>query len=430
MPVRSWALWQRPRRVLVFLLGMEAVALVGFGYAFGVSSVPTGEQWLRWLVLAACGTFHVQLTRREQERRRNRSGTVLIDFVGIWVFPAILLLPATLAVLLVLVIRVQRWFVSRRPAHNFVFSSVSHSLAAALAQLSYAALGPHDWGSLTLASSFGEFGAVLVAAVVYEGVQILYVGGVLAMGAASPAPSARAVLGNAADNLIEAVTTGLGAATAVLLVFVPPLVIVMALVSVVFNRFSELGQLQDDVRTDAKTGVLNMRGWTESAQRELSRTVRAHGSLAVLMVDLDHFKWINDAFGHPAGDETLLATAQTLDESTRPSDLVGRFGGEEFLILLPDSDGDAARLAAERIRERIAGLRIGTTDKRGGQAVITERTTSVGVAVFGLHGSTLDELTQAADAAVYEAKEAGRNQVRMAPDLPRGRTEPLSEQGP
>lgn len=430
MPVRTWALWQRPPRVLVFLLGMEALALVGFAFTFSVSSVPSSEQWLQWLVLAACGTFHVQLTRREQERRRNRSGTVLIDFIGIWVFPAILLLPASLTVLLVVVIRAQRWFVSRRPAHNFIFSSVSHCLAAALAQVCYDALGLHDWGSLTVANSFTELGTILAAAVVYEGVQILYVGGVLAMGAASPTPSLRAVLGSTEDNLIEAVTAGLGAATAVLLVFVPPLVLVMALVSVVFNRFNELGELQDDVRTDVKTGVLNMRGWTESAQRELSRTVRANGSLAVLMVDLDNFKWINDAYGHPAGDEALLATAQALDESTRPSDLVARFGGEEFLVLLPDTDVDAAWQAADRIREGIAQLRIGTTDKRGGQTVITERTTSVGIAVFPRHGATLDELTQAADAAVYEAKEAGRNQARMAPGVPLGRAEPLSEQEP
>ena len=430
MRVRDWALWQRSRRVVIFLLGMEALALIGFGYAFVTSPAPTSRQWVHLAVLAACATIHIQLTQRQEERRRTRTGTVLIDFVGIWVFPAILLLPATLTVLLVALIRAQHWFVARRPPHNFVFSSISHSLAAALAQVTYATLGPHDWSSLTLTSSFEEFAALLVTALVYEGVQVLYVGGIIAMGVFSDNPTLRNVLGNAADNLIEAVTIGLGTATAILLVVMPPAVVVMALVSVVFNRLSELGQLQDDVRTDPKTGVLNVRGWTESAGRELSRTSRASGSLAMLMIDLDHFKWINDAYGHPAGDEALLATAQALDETTRPSDLVGRFGGEEFLILLPDTDVDAAWLAADRIRERIAHLRIGTTDKRGGQTVITERTTSVGIAVFPQHGATLDELTQAADAAVYEAKEAGRNQARMATDLPRGHAEPLSEQEP
>lgn len=430
MHVRAWELWRRPRRVVISLLLLEAVAIAGLALIVLATEAPTSRQWLQWLALIVCGILHIQLTRRQEERRRTGRGTVIVDFMGIWVFPAILLVPPSLIVLLVLVIRVQRWFVARRPAFSFTFSSISHAFAACLAKLAYVELGPHDWGNLTLPNSFHEFAVLLVTALVYEGVQVLYVGGVLALGASSPNPTVRGVLGSTADNLIEAVTIGLGAAAAILLVFFPPLVIVMVLVSVVFNRLSELGELQDDVRTDAKTGVLNMRGWTESAQRELSRTVRANGSLAVLMVDLDHFKSINDAYGHPAGDEALLATAQALDETTRPSDLVGRFGGEEFLILLPDTEVDAARLAADRIREGIAHLRIGTTDKRGGHAVITERTTSVGIAVFPQHGATLDELTQAADAAVYEAKEAGRNQARMAPDLPQGRAESLSEQEP
>jgi len=133
------------------------------------------------------------------------------------------------------------------------------------------------------------------------------------------------------------------------------------------------------------------------------------------MIDLDHFKWINDTYGHPAGDDVLRNIAQTLDETTRPSDVVGRFGGEEFLVLLPDIDRHATELAAERVRGAIANLRITTTDKRGGQAIIAGRTTSIGVALYPRDGDTLASLLQAADAAVYEAKEGGRNRVRFAP---------------
>lgn len=424
MPVRSWALWQRPGRVLIFLLSMEALALGCLVVVFRVAEAPTDTQWLQALVLAVCGTFHIQLTRREQERRRNRSGTVLIDFVGIWVFPAILLLPATVVVALVAILRAQRWFVSRRPAHNFVFSTIAHALAGAAAQLGYAALGPHDWGSMTFGSSFHEFAAILIAAVVYELVQILYVGGALAMRAASPTPSVRTVLGNRADNLIEAVTTGLGAVTAVILVFMPPLVVVMALVSVVFNRFTELGQLQHDVRTDVKTGMLNMRGWGESATRELNRVRHGKGALVLLMADLDNFRWINDTYGHPAGDAALVAMATALDEATRPNDLVARYGGEEFLVLLSDTGTEEALLVADRVRDRIAGLRITTTNKRGESVTITDRTTSVGIAVLGRHGTTLPELIQAADAAVYEAKESGRDRVRVAPTPKEGHAAP------
>jgi diguanylate cyclase (GGDEF)-like protein len=183
----------------------------------------------------------------------------------------------------------------------------------------------------------------------------------------------------------------------------------------VFNRLAEIDQLQDDVRTDPKTAVFNMRGWSELAERALTRAARSEDGLSLLMIDLDHFKWINDTYGHPAGDDVLRNVAQTLDEVTRTSDVVGRFGGEEFLILLPDIDETTTKLAAERVRSSVAGLRIITTDKRGGQTTISGRTTSIGVALYPRHGDTLEALLQAADAAVYEAKEGGRNQVRFAP---------------
>ncbi|WP_199432946.1 GGDEF domain-containing protein [Qaidamihabitans albus] len=391
---------------------MEVLALGGFAAAFAGTPAPTAVDWVRFAILAVGATVHIQLTQRQEERRRSRTRTVLIDLIAVWVFPAVLVLPAPLVVLVVVLIRVQRWFTARRPAHNFVFSSISHSLAAALAHLVYTALGPHDWHSLTGLGSLREFLLVIVAALVYEGVQVIYVGGILAI--SSPHPTLRSVLGSKADNLLEAITTGLGAITAVLLVTLPPAVALMAVVTVVFNRLAELDQLQDDVVTDPKTGLLNMRGWSEAAERALNRVSRAGGDLAMLMIDLDHFKWINDTFGHPAGDDVLMSVADVLGEVTRPSDIVGRFGGEEFLVLLPDTDAAAAEIAAERVRSTIAGLRIETTDKRGARTTVTGRTTSIGVAVYPEHASTMRALVQAADAAVYEAKENGRNQVRFA----------------
>ncbi|WP_106178264.1 GGDEF domain-containing protein [Prauserella shujinwangii] len=392
---------------------MELLALSGFAAAFAGSGTPTTTDWVRFAILAVGATVHIQLTQRQEERRRSRTRTVLIDLIAVWVFPAVLVLPATLVVLVVVLIRLQRWFTARRPAHNFVFSSISHSLAAALAHLTYISLGPQDWHTLSGWDSLREFLLIIVAALVYEGVQVLYVGGILAL--SSPNPTIRTVLGSKADNLLEAITTGLGVMTAVLLVTMPPTVAIMAVVTVVFNRLAELDQLQDDVVTDPKTGLLNMRGWTEAAERALGRISRSGGTLAMLMIDLDHFKWINDTFGHPAGDDVLMSVAEVLGEVTRPSDIVGRFGGEEFLVLLPDTDTAAAGLAAERVRSTIAGLRIDTTDKRGGQTTITGRTTSIGVAVYPDHASTLEGLLQAADEAVYTAKENGRNQVRFAP---------------
>ncbi|MFG1639955.1 GGDEF domain-containing protein [Amycolatopsis sp. NPDC049252] len=413
---RNWALWRRRPRVVAFILACEAIALAVLAVSLTRSPALVPRDWINFGILAAGATIHIQLTQRQEERRRNRKKTVLIDLTAVWTFSAALILPAPLILLVIFVIRLQHWFIARRPAHNFIFSSITHGLAGVLAHLTYTALGPHLLGT-GWTDFLHEFGAIVLTGAIYEAIQIVYVGGALALGMSSE-PTVRNVLGSPADNMLEAITIGLGAVTAILLAVVPPMVAVMAVVTVVFNRLAELDQLQNDVRTDPKTGILNMRGWSETAERALERTARSGDQLALLMVDLDHFKWINDTYGHPAGDDVLRTVAQTLDEVTRPSDSVGRFGGEEFLILLPDIDEEATRDAAERIRIAIAKSHIVTTDKRGDPATIADRTTSIGVARYPRHGDTLERLLQAADAAVYLAKENGRDQVSFAPDTP------------
>jgi diguanylate cyclase (GGDEF)-like protein len=424
---RQWALWRRPKRFIAYLLVSETVAIASLVYILGtVAPSPTTRDWVGLAILAAGATVHIQLTQRQEERRRNRTRTAIIDLTAVWTFPAAIILPATLSVLLVILLRIQHWFIARRPAHNFIFSSITHCLSAALTYLSFVSLGGQHWGVGGVAS-LREFGIVVVAGAVFEAVQILYISGILALSTPGR-PSVHTVLGSKADNLLEAITIGLGAVTAVLLVVLPPAVAIMAVVTVVFNRLAELEQLQDDVRTDPKTQVFNMRGWTESAERALARAGKSADPLAVLMIDLDYFKWINDTYGHPAGDDVLRGLAQLLDDVTRPSDVVGRFGGEEFLVLLPETDQAGAAGTGERIRGAVAALRIPTTNKRGDQTTVTDRTASIGVAVYPDHGTSLQALMQAADAAVYEAKEGGRNQVRMATGRPRAR---LSDgQGP
>ncbi|MFB9682668.1 GGDEF domain-containing protein [Amycolatopsis plumensis] len=412
---RHWALWRRPPVLIAFMLGLEAVAVAVLAISFAHSAVPGERDWINFGILAVGATVHIQLTQRQEERRRNRTKKVLIDLTAVWTFSAALILPVPLTLLVVFLIRMQHWFIARRPAHNFIFSSITHGLAGAVAHLTYVSLGPHLLGLPGWGGFWREAGTIVLTGLVYEAIQILYVGGALALGLSSE-PTLRNVLGSPADNLLEAVTIGLGAVTAILLTVVPPMVVVMAVATVVFNRLAELDQLQNDVRTDPKTGILNMRGWSEAAERALERTARSGDQLALLMVDLDHFKWINDTYGHPAGDDVLRTVAQTLDEVTRPSDLVGRFGGEEFLVLLPDIDEQATWDAAERIRIAVAKLHMVTTDKRGDPATIADRTTSIGVARHPRHGDTLERLLQSADAAVYLAKENGRDQVCFAPD--------------
>lgn len=413
LAIRRWRLWRQPKAMIAFLLVAELGAVVGCAIGLARAGTPDQLDWLRFAILAIGATVHIQLTRRQEERRRNRITAVHIDLTAVWVFPAAIVLPVPLTLLLVMLVRVQRWFTARRPPFKFVFSTISLAFAAVLAQTTYTGLGPHGLSGLSAMGSVREFALLAAAGLVYSLVQIAYVGGILALGATTK-PTVTNVLGTKQDNLLDAVTVALGAVTAILVVNLPIAVAIMALVTVVFNRLAELGQLQSDVRTDSKTGLFNMRGWTESAQRAFERCRRANDSLALLMIDFDHFKWINDTYGHPAGDDVLRHVGELLGEVTRPTDIVGRFGGEEFLVLLPGIDLAAARTTAERIRNTVSRARIVTTDKRGGQATITGRTTSIGIAVFPDHATKLETLVQAADAAVYEAKEQGRDQVRLA----------------
>jgi diguanylate cyclase (GGDEF)-like protein len=164
-------------------------------------------------------------------------------------------------------------------------------------------------------------------------------------------------------------------------------------------------QLKAAARTDAKTGLLNAATWQREADAEIARAQRHGEQLAVLLADVDHFKKVNDTHGHLIGDEVLRALGSELRRQVRESDLVGRFGGEEFVILLPGTAAEEACRIAERLR-RGAGLVQVLT---GGTAVNV--TLSVGIAILGRHGQDLFELLAVADLALYRAKNTGRDRV-------------------
>jgi diguanylate cyclase (GGDEF)-like protein len=166
-------------------------------------------------------------------------------------------------------------------------------------------------------------------------------------------------------------------------------------------------QLAAAARTDPKTGLLNATAWQREADLEVGRAQRSGTPLSLLLVDVDHFKRVNDSHGHLIGDEVLRALATELRQQVRESDVVGRFGGEEFTVLLPRTDGDGACRIAERLRSS-AGLLSVTA--AGTQISVT---VSIGVAELGQHGHDLFELLAAADLALYRAKDAGRNQVQL-----------------
>jgi len=172
-------------------------------------------------------------------------------------------------------------------------------------------------------------------------------------------------------------------------------------------------RLREALRTqsvrDALTGLYNRRYLEETLEREVRRAARAAQSLGILMIDLDHFKKFNDTYGHDAGDAVLRETGASLTKGIRAEDFVCRFGGEEFVVILPTADPETSRARAERLRTKIRELTIMYQGKSLGMVTI-----SVGVAAFPAHGTSPKELMASADAALYEAKRGGRDQVVVA----------------
>lgn len=170
-----------------------------------------------------------------------------------------------------------------------------------------------------------------------------------------------------------------------------------------------LMKLNEQVTTDPLTGLYNRRYLQDFLRKEFDRARRGTTPVAAIMLDIDHFKRINDDFGHAAGDIVLKETALLLEQHIRGSDMVCRYGGEEFLLILPGATLDGALQRAENIRNLVQGLDLKYHDQPLGTI-----TASLGVALFPDHAAGTDALIQAADEALYESKGAGRNRVSVS----------------
>ena len=169
----------------------------------------------------------------------------------------------------------------------------------------------------------------------------------------------------------------------------------------------ELTHAREEASTDALTGLLNRRGFDNQIKKLLNDRRRNGTNFSVVIVDIDHFKDINDNYGHLFGDKTLKVFARMLDDKTRSTDHVARFGGEEFIILLPETGLDNAYNVAEHIRKAVENLKVKNT-KTGEQ--LDSITASIGVACHHFD-EPLDELLDRCDKAMHNAKEKGRNQT-------------------
>jgi diguanylate cyclase (GGDEF)-like protein len=177
------------------------------------------------------------------------------------------------------------------------------------------------------------------------------------------------------------------------------------------SRLLNEQRLTDQATTDSLTGLPNRLKLAEVFERERAHAQRNGTPLSLVFVDIDHFKQINDRFGHEVGDRALVHFATVLAQRLRVTDLFCRLGGEEFAVLLPGSKATQAREIAESLRERLAAQPLAVDE------TTLHMTLSAGVACFGVDGQSLDELMLAADRRTYAAKRAGRNRVITREDV-------------
>ena len=170
--------------------------------------------------------------------------------------------------------------------------------------------------------------------------------------------------------------------------------------------------LRDATLRDPMTGLNNRRFLEEYVETLVASVQRKRTQAAILMLDLDYFKMVNDTYGHDAGDAVLKALSSLLTQSVRASDLVIRYGGEEFLIILIDSEGVAADNVAEKIRLAVENLQVQVA------GITLQKTISIGIADFPTDSETFWQAVKFADVALYQAKERGRNRViRFSPEM-------------
>lgn len=172
-------------------------------------------------------------------------------------------------------------------------------------------------------------------------------------------------------------------------------------------------QLQRKLRqlalTDALTGIANRRAFMERLEGEVARMKRHGGALSVIMLDIDHFKRVNDTYGHAAGDVVIRETVATMSGRIRQSDFAGRLGGEEFAVLLPETEAKSAAVQAEHLRKALEDKTIQIAESDDLRVTI-----SLGVAQWTTQDKSADYLLARADAALYQSKETGRNRVTCA----------------
>jgi diguanylate cyclase (GGDEF)-like protein len=424
--ITDWAWWRLPRLLRWYVGAVPVVALVAMGFAASRTSWHVTDLG-KFILLLGCGLVSVAAT----PRIAYAQGALVRDFLTVWVLPIAILLPPFYAMAAPIpLLLLTQWRVHRGLVHRRVFTAAVIGLAYGAAALLFRAFPASFAGGAIGARWHVLTWAVAVTAceLVAERSHHVLIQGAIKL-ADPTVPLFRA------DVNRETLQTDLAeldlAVLVTLVVAVNPVLAVFGVPTVLLaRRFMMHAQLLARSRIDSKTGLLNASTWESEATAEISRTLRTHSPLSMALIDIDHFKVVNDTYGHLVGDKVLRALAEAFREQLRDYDLAGRFGGEEFVLLLPQTDEADALSIAERLRMHVAGMSI-PIDNDDRPGVCVTLTVSVGVASLDAAGSELTDLLAAADAALYYAKQTGRNKTHVATsEAPLRQIVPSARQAP
>jgi diguanylate cyclase (GGDEF)-like protein len=382
-------------------------AVVMIAYAAS-QTIWTASDLLKFLLLLACGAISVVATPRIAYLQAG----IARDFLTAWVLPVAIVLPPVYAMLTPIPLQVlTQWRVHKGVVYRRVFTAGAISLTYGAASLLFRQFPPSFAGQIGSGSHALTWAiAVAICELVGGfGHKFLIMGAIKlsdsAVRLADLALNREALLADFAEFDLSLLVTVVVAVNPVLAIAGVPTVLLA-------RRFIMHSQLLAQTRIDTKTGLLNASTWEMEAEAEIARSVRMHIPLAVALVDIDHFKVVNDTYGHLVGDKALRAVTDALRSQLRGYDRAGRFGGEEFVVLLPQAREQDALNVAERLRSHIAGLSI-PVDDEDESAGCVRLTISVGVASLDGESRELTDLLAAADAALYHAKETGRNKTHV-----------------
>ncbi|GAC1639515.1 MAG: hypothetical protein NVS4B8_06430 [Herpetosiphon sp.] len=382
----------------------------GLGFLAWTQFTPADILWLAFAALVTMATL-AQFFRAD--------GFKLVSFYAtpVFFFAGVVLLPPFLFVLLVIIPHLLEWIKARWNKQDYLRSWYAqplnigiHIIAGMTAKWVYVLLDSYATSMLVPSTVLALLGTVVTYLLV---TQVLL--GLMLVLARRMTWRTTGVL-DVSNLLTEFIMLCLGLTIAVVWHLSPLLILPSLSPLVLMYRSLLVPALQQEARTDAKTTLLNARYFTRLSNEEWERSHRFDRPLAVVMADLDLLRNINNTYGHLAGDTVIAGIGKIIATMVRDFDIAGRFGGEEFAIVLPETRPHEARLIAERIRQAVEGAAF-TSEST---AVLVRATMSLGVACYPEDGSTLPELIHAADVAVYQAKQQGRNKVVLAGELTAG----------